>query len=159
MQPHNLLDVQLSQLCHRHPQVHRQEMCALGQSVHYDPDGVMPSKSLWQMGHKVHRDAIPFPYRYLQGLHNPTRSLMLHICLLTGQIGRHELCHILLHPLPPKSFLEVLIHLNHARMQAKTTFVPFLQDYLFHLDIIKHTHSALEPEYSITTQSKILPFI
>jgi len=68
MQSHNILDVQLGQLCHGHPQVHCQEMGTLGQSVHYNPDGVMPSKSSWQMGHKVHRDAVPFLHGYLQGL-------------------------------------------------------------------------------------------
>jgi len=45
MQPHNFLNVQLGQLGHGHPQVHRQEMGTLGQSVHYDPYGIMPSKS------------------------------------------------------------------------------------------------------------------
>jgi len=60
--PHNLLNVQLGQLGHGHPQVHRQEMNTFGQSIHYNPDGVVPSKSLWQMGHKVHRDAVPFPH-------------------------------------------------------------------------------------------------
>jgi len=41
MQPHNFLEVQLGQLSHRHPQVHCQEMSTLGQSVHYNPNGVM----------------------------------------------------------------------------------------------------------------------
>jgi len=62
MQPHNLLNIQLGQLDHGHPQVHCQEMSTFGQSIHYNPDDVMPSKSLWQMGHKVHGDAIPFPH-------------------------------------------------------------------------------------------------
>jgi len=60
MQPHNFLNVQLGQLGHRHPQIHRQEMSTIGQSVHYNPDRIMSSKILWQMGHKIHKDAIPF---------------------------------------------------------------------------------------------------
>ena len=67
MQSYNFLNVHLGQLCHGHPQVHRQEMGILGQSIHYHLYGVMPSKSSWQMGHKVHRDAVPFPHWYLQG--------------------------------------------------------------------------------------------
>jgi len=135
-------------------------MRTLGQSVHYDPDGVMPSKSSWQMGHKVHRDAIPFPHWYLQGLHNPTGSLMLYLCLLTGQTCRHELCYLLLHTLPPEIFLEILVHLSHARMQTETTFVSFLQDQLLHLDIVGNTHHALKSKYAITTQGKIpLPLL
>jgi len=62
MKPHDFFNVQLGQLGHGHPQVHRQEVSTLSQSVHYDLDGIMPSKSPWQMGHKIHRDAIPFPH-------------------------------------------------------------------------------------------------
>jgi len=62
MQPHNLFDVQLGQLGHGHPQVHRQKVCALGQPIHYHPDGVMSSESLWKMSHEVHGDAVLFPH-------------------------------------------------------------------------------------------------
>jgi len=68
VQPHNLLNVQLGQLDHGHPQVHRQEISILGQSIDYNPDGVMPPKSSWQMGYKIYRDVISFPHWYLQGL-------------------------------------------------------------------------------------------
>jgi len=62
MQSHNSFDIQLCQLDHWHPEVHRQEMSTLGQSIHNNPDDVVPSKSSWQMGHNVHRDVIPFPH-------------------------------------------------------------------------------------------------
>ena len=32
-------------------------MSTLGQSIHYDLDGVMAPKSSGQMGYKIHRDA------------------------------------------------------------------------------------------------------
>jgi len=29
-------------------------MGTLSESIHYNPDGVMPPKSSWQMGHEIH---------------------------------------------------------------------------------------------------------
>jgi len=68
MQAHNLLNIQLGQHGHGHPQVHRQKVGTLGQPIHHHPDGVMSSKSLWQMGYKIHGDAVSFPHWYFQGL-------------------------------------------------------------------------------------------
>jgi len=68
MQPHNFLNVQLGQLGYIHSQIHCQEVSTLGQSVHNNPDGIMTPKGSWQVGHKVHRDAILFPHWYFQRL-------------------------------------------------------------------------------------------
>jgi len=71
MQLNNLLNVQLSQLGHGHPQVHRQEMSTLSQSVYYNPNHIMALEGSWQMGHKVHGYAIPFPHYISKGCRIP----------------------------------------------------------------------------------------
>jgi len=68
MQPHNLLDVQLSQLGHGNPHIHYYEVNTLGKSIYHNLDCVMTSQSSRQMGDKVHSYAITFPYQYIQRL-------------------------------------------------------------------------------------------
>jgi len=41
MQPHDLTDIQLCQLRHRHPQIYRQEVGTLGETVYYNPYSIV----------------------------------------------------------------------------------------------------------------------
>jgi len=159
MQSHYFLDVLLSQLGHRHSQVHCPEISTLGQSVDHHPYCIMTFKGSWQMGHKIHSCAIPFSHRYVQRLLSSIETFMLYHRLLTFQTGGYKLSHILLHALPLKGLLKILVHLSHARMQAKTTLVSFIKDQPLHLSIFRYTHPASESQYTVITQGKLLSFI
>ena len=81
---------------------------------------------------------------------------MLHLRLLASQAGSYKLCNILIHPLLPEGFLEVLVHLSHARMQTKTNLISFLKNQSSLLCITRHTDSTSESQHAIITQGKLI---
>src|SRR4051812_7586320 len=91
-------------------------MRTLGQSIHYDPDRIIPTLCLRKFGNHIHGDLLPLPYWYLQRLQFTMRSLMLGLEFSTSQAFLYILSHIKLHSWPPVVFSQVPIHLSGTRM-------------------------------------------
>src|SRR6185312_12634500 len=118
MQADNLRDVQLCKSSTGVSSVHWNEVSNLCQTIHYYPYGVVPFLSTGQSNNEVHSDFLPFPLWNLQRLQQTCWPLMLSLDTLTGVRNSHVLCHRTLHPIPPKTFLEIIIHLRAARMNG-----------------------------------------
>ncbi|KAL3010645.1 hypothetical protein AAZX31_07G154700 [Glycine max] len=103
-------------------------MSRFGESINYDPHSIMSTTSLGQTRYKIHRYALPFPFRNLQWLQFSRWSLVLNLSLLTGQTSCYIFGYIFLHAMPPKTSLQILVHLSHSWMETKTTFMSFFQD-------------------------------
>jgi len=97
MKPHYLLNVELSQLGHRHLEIHCQKVSTIRQPIYHHPYSIMSSHGARQMGNKIHSYDIPLPHQNIQGLERPTGFLMLHLRLLTSQAGGYKLCNLFLH--------------------------------------------------------------
>jgi hypothetical protein len=71
---------------------------------------------------------------------------MLCLDTLTGVTDSHVLGNGTLHPIPPESFLEVIIHLRATRMNGIRCIMSFTQNQLPEILYIWHTYPALVPQ-------------
>jgi hypothetical protein len=62
MQSDYFLYIQLSKGGSSVGSLYRYEVSYLGQTVNYDPDGVIPSLGSGQPNHKIHAYFFPFPF-------------------------------------------------------------------------------------------------
>jgi hypothetical protein len=126
--------------------------------VHYYPDGVITSTSAGQTDYEIHPDLIPFPLRNLQRLQQTCRSLMFCFNPLTTVTHSHILCYLPFHSIPPKSSLQVLVHLLTARVYRVCCLMIFLENQFPDRFDIGNTQSVLEPYHSFCIFTEILAF-
>ena len=94
------------------------EMSNLGQSIHDDPYGVIPTRGVRQTHNEVHVDVFPFPLGNVQGLQISDGSQMIGLDPSTGVTIRHILCYLLLHSHPQKLLPWVMIHLSAPKING-----------------------------------------
>jgi len=70
---------------------------------------------------------------------------MFNLSLLAYQAQRYKVGNIGFHPIPPEGLFQILIHLSHTWVYAKTTFMPFLHDLFPQSPISRHTDPISEP--------------
>jgi hypothetical protein len=133
-------------------------MGRLCQTVHYYPDGVITSTSVGQTDYKVHSDLISFPLRNLQRLQQTYRSLMFYFNPLTTVTYSHILYYLPFHTIPPKSFLQVLVHLLTTRVYRVCCLMSFLENQFLDWFDIGNTYSLLEPYHPFCIFAEILAF-
>ena len=75
----------------------------------------------------------------------PRRPLMLNLGFLTYQARCYKVSNVGFHPIPPEGLFQILIHLSHTWVYAKTTFMPFLHDLFPQSLIPRHTDYISEP--------------
>src|SRR5690348_9780764 len=114
MQPQDVVNIQLCQLLGGVDVPDGNKVRALGQAVHSHPYGVVALLSLWQSDDEIHTDLISFPYRDFQGLEQSRRPLVLRLYSPTGVTMSDIQSDVPSHPLPPKSRLEIFVHLGAA---------------------------------------------
>src|SRR3954463_7610794 len=119
-----------------------------GQSVHYDPDRVISPTRSRQSGDKVHSNGIPFPFRNLQWLQKSSGSLMSCFDSLTYITLGDIASDFSLHLMPPKLFLQILIHLRSSRVDRIKSIMSFLQNNFFQLRICWYTNASFVPQNS-----------
>jgi hypothetical protein len=158
MQTDNLGNVQLCKPSAGVGSVHRNEVGNLRQLVHYYPYGVVPFLSTRQANNEVHGDLLPFPLGNLQRLQQPCWPLMLCLDTLTSVADSHVLCNWTLHPIPPESFLQVVIHLRAARMDRICCIMSLTQNQLPEILHIRHTYTTLVPQGTLIILSEMRGF-
>ena len=120
--------VQICQLFSRVGSLDGNKMGNLGQPIDNDPNGVMSTGGPWKSGDKIHSDFIPFPLGDLQRLKQSCGSLVFGLDSLTHITFGYIRTNLPLHPMPPKIFTELLIHLRSARVDGVGSIMSFLQD-------------------------------
>ena len=86
--------------------------------------------SLWQVGHKVHRDVLPLSLDYLQWSELPCWSLMLSPYLLTYEPLSNKIPNLSLHPVPVILTTKITVHLCATWMHEKTGAKELHEDFL-----------------------------
>src|SRR3954471_18357617 len=119
-----------------------------GQSVHYDPDRVISPTRGRQSSDKVYSNGIPFLFLNLQGLQQSSGSLMSCLDSLTyitlGDIASDFSIHLM----PPKLFLQILIHLRSSGVDRIKSIMSFLQNNFFQFQICWYTKASFIPQNS-----------
>jgi hypothetical protein len=92
------------------------------------------------------------------GIFNDCWPLMLCLDTLTGVTDSHVLCNGTLHPIPPESFLEVIIHLRAAQMNGICCIMSLTQNQLPKILYIWHTYPALVPQGTLIILSEMRCF-
>jgi hypothetical protein len=126
--------------------------------VHYYPEGVITSSSAGQTNYKVHPNLIVFPLQNLQWLQQSYGSLMFCLDPLTTVASSHILCYISFHTVPPKSFLQVLVHLLTTRVYRVCYLMSFLENQFPDWFDIRNTQPILEPYHSFYIFMEICTF-
>ena len=145
MQLDHFTHIQLGQFIQWSLLINGKEMSTLCQLVHYYPDRVMPFCRPRQMSYKIHGNTIPFPLRDIQWLKCTPWPLMFNLGLLTYQARCYEVGNVDFHSIPPERLFQILIHLSHTWVYAKTTFMPLFHDLFPQSQISRHTDPISEP--------------
>src|SRR4051795_8505096 len=109
-----------------------------GQSINYDPDRVISPTRSGQSGDKVHSNGIPFPFRDLQWLQQSNGSLMSCLDSLTYITLGDIASDFSLHLMPPKLFLQILIHLRSSGVDRIESIMGFFQNTPSILSLLVH---------------------
>jgi hypothetical protein len=83
---------------------------------------------------------------------------MLCLDTLTVVTDSHVLCNGMLHPIPPESFLEVIIHLRAARMNGVCFIKSLSKNQLPEILYIRHAYPALVPQGTLIILSEMRCF-
>src|SRR6185312_3056994 len=80
---------------------------------------------------------------------------MLCLDTLTGVANSHVLCNGTLHPIPPETFLKIIVHLGTARMNRISYIMSLTQNQLPEILHIWHTDPVLVPQGTLIILSEI----
>src|SRR6185503_7332992 len=80
---------------------------------------------------------------------------MLSLDTLTGVTNSHVLCHGTFHPIPPETFLQIIIHLHAARMNGIGCIMGLTQNQLPEILHIRHTDPVLVPQGTLIILSEM----
>jgi hypothetical protein len=130
-------------------------MSYLGQSVHNYPIGIISRLSPTQSYDEIHSNLFPLPLRYLQGLQQLSRSLMLGLDSLTGVVKGNILGNISLHSIPPISCLEIMVHCIPSLVNKISGLVSLSKYLVLQLLDVRHTYPSFVPQH--TWSSSINP--
>src|SRR4051812_45821026 len=119
-----------------------------GQSIHYDPDRVISPTRSRQSGDKVHSNGIPFPLRNLQWLQQSCGSLMSRLDSLTYITLGDIASDFSLHLMPPKLFIQILIHLRSSGVDRIKSIMGNFQNNFFQIRICWYTKASFVPQNS-----------
>src|SRR3954467_12716513 len=123
-------------------------MSDFGQSINYDPNRVISPTRSRQSGDKVHSNGIPFPFWNLQWLHQSCGSLLSHLDSLTYSTVGDIASDFALHLMPPKLFLQILIHLRSSGVDRINSIMGLFQNNFFQLRICWYTEMSFVPQNS-----------
>ena len=124
-------------------------MYRLCESVHDHPRCVMPSRCLWQVSHKIHRDVLPLPLCYLQRLEEPRQPLVFKFYPLTRETPMNKIPNFLLHSTPGILAMKIMVHLRATWMYRKTRAVELLEDLLSQICLLGNHNSSPIPKTTI----------
>jgi hypothetical protein len=130
-------------------------MGRLCQTVHYYLDGVITSTSAGQTNYKVHPNLIPFPVRNLEWLQQTCGPLMLCLDPLTTAAYNHILGYLSFHSIPPKSFLQVLVHLLATRVYRVRCLMSFLENQFPDRFDVGNAQPILKPHHSFCVFTEV----
>jgi hypothetical protein len=125
------------------------EMSYTGQSVHNYPNRIISRLSPMQSHDEIHSNLFPLPHRYLQGLQQSCRSLMLGIDSLIGIAKGNIFGNISLHSVPPRGCLEIMIHLIPSWMNRIRGLVGLPKYLILQLLEVRHTDPPFIPQHSL----------
>src|SRR3954466_14792319 len=125
-------------------------MSNLGQVINDNKDSIVALLRPRKTGDKVHLNVVPLPLRNLEWLKEPCWLLVLcfhspaHITLgdKTGNIP--------LNTSPPKTLLEILIHLGATRVDGQFGIMSLLHDDLSQVSLLGNNHSIFKHHGAIT---------
>src|SRR6185436_4260352 len=80
---------------------------------------------------------------------------MLSLDTLTGVTNSHVLCHRTLHPMPPETFLQIIVHLRAAWMNRVSCIMGLTQNQLSEILHIWHTDPVLVPQGTLIILSEV----
>src|SRR6185295_5874070 len=80
---------------------------------------------------------------------------MLSLDTLACVTNSHVLCHRTLHPIPPETFLQIIIHLRAARMNRVSCIMGLTQNQLPKIMHIWNTDPILVPQGTLIILSKM----
>src|SRR6185312_15330522 len=81
--------------------------------------------------------------------------LMLSLDTLAGVTNSHILCYCTLHPIPPETFLQIIVHLRAARMNRVSCIMGLTQNQLPKILHIWHTDPVLVPQGTLIILSEM----
>ena len=151
-------DIQLCKSSTEVSSLHWNEVSNLCQAIYYYPNGVVPLLSTRQSHYEIHRDLLPFPLGNLQRLQQTCWPLMLSLDTLTGVANSHVLYNRMLHPIPPESFLKIIVHLGTAWMKRVSCIMSLTQNQLPEIIHIWHTEPILIPQGTLIILSEMRSF-
>ena len=103
-------NVKIGKLLPRVSCTHGNEMGNFGESVDDNPNGVMTTARPGKSSNEVHSNFFPWPFVYLVRLEQSSGTLMLDLDSLADiTLGNIE-SNFSLHPMPPESALQILVH-------------------------------------------------
>src|SRR3954469_12109353 len=115
----------------------------LGQVINDNKDCIIALLRPRKPGDKVHLNVIPLPLRNLKWLKQPCWILVLCLHSPTHITLGHKPSNIPLHTSPPKTLLEVLIHLGATRVDRQLRIMSLLHDDLSEVSLLGSNNSVL----------------
>ncbi|CAA0826226.1 Unknown protein, partial [Striga hermonthica] len=112
MESDYLSDICLGILLQFHSRLHWKKVCGLSQTIHDNPDRIVPTPCPRKIYYKVHCDVLPLSLGNPEWMRQTRRSLMFGLNSLTHQAVIDESRYISLETSPPERPFQVLIHLR-----------------------------------------------
>lgn len=102
---------------------------------------------------------LPLPLRNVEWLEHSCWFLMFCLYLLTCETLVYELYNIHLHPVPPKPFPKVSIHLGTSRVDCIWRLVSFWQNQLPQLRFTWYTQYLAKPQCAVLCNAEVWSLI
>src|SRR4051812_31326010 len=103
-------------------------MSDFGQVINNNKDCIVALLPPRKSGDKVHLNVVPFPLWNFEWLKQTCWFLVLCFHSPAHVTLRYKPGNILFHPGPPKTLLEVLVHLGATRVDRKLRIMSLLHD-------------------------------
>jgi hypothetical protein len=131
----------------------------ISQSIHNHTNGIVAQLSSRQTHNKIHGNLFPLPLRHLYWLQQSSRSLMLSFDSLSSVVKSNILDNVCLHTIPPKSGLEIMLHLIPFWMNGISGLMSDTKYLILHQLEVRHTDPSFVSQHSFIIFHKTKPLI